>query len=125
MLLQRASKVAICHHSKRPSHSLSLNVLAVLIDLLIQSTQAVCLNSSGVNTNGDVANHTIGDILAISRHNADNRVISIGEPIRENAVLGVGGAVDLRVLRVGLQGHDLLLEILVKVQLTGRDDIAG
>lgn len=84
----------------------------------------MCLNSRGVNTNSDVANHTIGDILAISRHNADDRVISVGEPITENGVLGVGGAVDLRVLRVRLQGHDLLLEILVKVQLTGRDNVA-
>lgn len=119
----RTNKAVIFHHA-RLLHSLSLDVLAVLIDLLIQTSQAVCLNSSGVDTNGDVANHTLGDILAVNRHNANDRVIAVGETVRKDAVHIVGGAVDLRVLRVGFQGHDLLLEILVKVQLTCRDNVA-
>lgn len=78
-----------------------------------------------LNTNGDIGEHALGNVLAIE--GLDNHV---GVPVAlaligKDAVDVVGGAVDLGVADVGLEGHDLLAEGLVEEELAGADNVGG
>lgn len=82
------------------------------------------LYRSRIDTNGDVSNHPLGDILAIHRLHRYDRVVSTIKSLRENRVDGVGSPVYFCVRDVGFQGHDLALECFVEVELTSANCIA-
>lgn len=82
------------------------------------------LNGGGVDTNSDIPNHALCHIDPIGRNDTDHGVIAVGEAVAKDAIHRVGGPVDLGVLGIRREGHDLLLQGLVKVELAGRDDVA-
>lgn len=89
---------------------------------LLSVVNAIC---AGVDAERDVTNHAVLDILAISSNDTDDGVVTTVLAAGEDAIGSVGGAVDLGVLGVGLEGHDLLRQGLVEVDLAGRGNVAG
>lgn len=65
-----------------------------------------------VNTNGDVSDDTVLNILSIEGHNGNGRVPAVGCLLRVDGVDVVGSSVDLRVCNVRVQCHELSAKIL-------------
>lgn len=71
----------------------------------------------------DIAHHTILNVLAISRNNTENRVVAALRVLAVHGIHIVRGAVDLSVRGVRLHSHNLLLQVLIEVHLTGADQV--
>lgn len=94
-------------------------------DSRVTEVVVTILKSSSVNAQGDISNHTLGDVLSVSGNNINDGTVATSVVVRENGVLGIGGAVDCGVGNIGLQSHDLLLESFIKVELAGADLVTG
>jgi hypothetical protein len=79
----------------------------------------------GVDTNGDVANDTVGNVNAVGSDDVNDGVVAVGEALGVDRVDVVGGAVDLGVADVGLKGHQGLGDGLVEVELVDGVGVAG
>lgn len=81
------------------------------------------LDISRVNAHGDVSHDTVVNILPIRGNNSHNRVETFRNAIGKMTVLAILAALNLSMRDIGLERHDVRRNILLKVQLAGRDDI--
>ena len=71
-----------------------------------------------VNTDGNVTNHSLGDIFSINWNNVHNWIVSICESTVVVVILSIGGAVNLSVASIRFLGQDCLDHILIEIELT-------
>jgi hypothetical protein len=64
--------------------------VTLIVDLLVQYAQAVGLDGSEIHAHRDVTDHAVLNVLAVSRDNANNRVVSTVEALGQNVVDIVG-----------------------------------
>lgn len=76
-----------------------------------------------IHTNRDIPHHTLGHIIAIKRHDVQHRIEPVLRLLAEDAIDGVGGAVDGGVASVRLERNDLLGQVLSGEDLAGRDGV--
>lgn len=81
--------------------------------------------SRRIDTESDVTDHAVLDVDAVSSDDADDGVVATLRVAGEDAVDVVGGAVDLSVLGVRVERHDLRGQRLVEVDLASRGNVTG
>ncbi|KAL3296122.1 aromatic compound dioxygenase [Colletotrichum asianum] len=98
-----------------------------ILILTIFQFQCLALKSRSVDTHGDVADHSVLDVLAVQGNDLDDGAVAADRALVEQAqrVLDVLGAVDLGVRDVGLKGHDLSGDVLFEVDLASVDQVTG
>lgn len=84
----------------------------------------VGLKGGGINTNGNVSNHSVLHVLAIGRNNGHDRVVSSNLIPRDHRVIGVESTVDRGVRGIGFESHDLRLKSVIEVHLPRGDQVA-
>ena len=81
------------------------------------------LDSRGVNSNGNIPDHTVPNVFTIDWDNRSKRAVSTLGAFRVDRILGVGSAVDLSMRDIRLHRHDLLLNLLVEIHLSSTDGV--
>lgn len=76
-----------------------------------------------IHANRDISHHTLRHIIAIKRHDIQHRIEPVLRLLAEDAIDGVGGAVDGGVASVRLERDDLLGQVLSGEDLAGRDGV--
>lgn len=71
-----------------------------------------------VNSDGNVTNHSLGDIFSINWNNVHDWIVSICESTGVEVILSIGGAVNLSVASIRFLSQDCLDHILIKIELT-------
>lgn len=93
--------------------------------ILWPATDAPSLDICGIDTDSNIPNHAVGNVNTISGNDIDDRVVASSIPtLRVSGIDVVCSAVDLRMRHVGLQGHQLLGDGFVEIQLTSADAVA-